>query len=95
MRSTLDTAGAPGPLDTTRRFVRPRGARGKGFIEFEFAIGEPELFVELILTPEAYAEFCEANQVEVLPPAAPSDTPGDWDWRLSDATAHPFKSTDA
>ena len=95
MQPVLDTATAPRALDTTRRFVRPRGGRGKDFIEFEFAIGEPELFVELILTPDAYAEFCEANQVEVLPASAPSDTTDDWDWRLSDATAHPFKSTDA
>lgn len=35
-------------------------------IEFEFAIGEPELFVELIMPSHAFAEFCAANQVTVL-----------------------------
>lgn len=78
-------------LDTTRRFVRMRGERAGGFIEFEFAIGEPEVFVELILERAAFTEFCATNQVEILPsssversaPAAPSD----WDWRLADATS--------
>lgn len=94
MQSVPDTASAPCVLDTTRRFVRRRGERGNGFIEFEFAIGEPELFVELILAPEAYAEFCTANQVEVLPPATASGTPDDWDWRLADATALRLKPAD-
>ncbi len=83
------------PMDTMRRYVRLIGERGNGFIEFEFAIGEPELFVELILSREAFQEFCETNQVEMLAPLAPrsstEDEPGDWDWRLSDATKTRFK----
>lgn len=82
-------------LDTSRRFVRLRGERGNGFIEFDFAIGEPEVFVELILGRDAFAEFCSTNQVEMLPPVAPhgaQDEPrSDWDWRLADATKTRFK----
>lgn len=33
------------------------------FVEFNFAIGEPTLFVELILPVASYAEFCKANDV--------------------------------
>ena len=83
------------PMDTTRRYVRLIGERGNGFVEFEFAIGEPELFVELILSREAYQEFCVTNQVVMLPPLAARSTtdeaPSDWDWRLSDATKTRFK----
>ncbi len=53
-------------FDTTRKFVRVIETRQDGLIEFEFAIGEPELFVELIMPAHAFAEFCEANQVTVL-----------------------------
>ena len=53
-------------FDTTRKFVRVIETRQDGLIEFEFAIGEPELFVELIMPARAFAEFCAANQVTVL-----------------------------
>lgn len=53
-------------FNTTHKFVRVIKAGEGGLIEFEFAIGEPELFVELILPASAFVEFCEANQVTVL-----------------------------
>lgn len=86
------TAGEKPPLDTTRRFVRFCGERGNGFIEFEFAIGEPEVFAEMILDRNAFFEFCQANRVEMLPPAVDSGLDiSDWDWRISDATKTRFK----
>ena len=83
----------PAALDTRRRFVRVTGERGNGFVEFDFAIGEPELCVEMILGREAFAEFCAANRVELLPAAGPAaqGEASDWDWRLSDATRTRFK----
>ena len=54
-------------FDPTRRFVRLRQVRGDGFVEFEFAIGEPDLAVELIMPTAAYRAFCRDNQVTVLP----------------------------
>ncbi len=77
---------APTPLDLTRRYVRRCGERAGGFIEFEFAIGEPEVFVEMILSPSAFAEFCAANRVALLPPRDAGAGAADWDWRLADAT---------
>lgn len=83
-------AAAP-PLDTTRRYVRVRGER-RGLVEFDFAIGEPELFVELMLSPEAFADFCASNHAIVLAPAeagteastgAEQDEDAEHDWRLS------------
>ncbi len=79
------------PMDTTRRFVRLSGERPNGFVEFEFAIGEPEIFVEMILPREAFTEFCIANRVEMLAPRDPDALHGDWDWRLADATHTRFK----
>lgn len=78
-------------MDTTRRFVRLSGERPNGFVEFEFAIGEPEIFVEMILPRVAFAEFCATNRVEMLPPRDPDAPQGDWDWRLADATHTRFK----
>jgi phenol hydroxylase P0 protein len=96
MAVSHEAAPASGPasepsFDTTATYVRVTGERPDGFVEFDFAIGEPEIFVELILPPEAFAEFCEANTVTVLEPAAdsppdPADTDGDpFAWRLADA----------
>ncbi|HRD34817.1 MAG TPA: phenol hydroxylase subunit [Rhodocyclaceae bacterium] len=81
----------PFQIDTRRRFVRVSGQRANGFIEFEFAIGEPEIFIEMILGCDAFKEFCTANEVEMLPPRDPDAPLGDWDWRLADATRTRFR----
>ena len=85
----------PAVLDTRKRFVRVTGSRGSNFIEFDFAIGEPELFVEMILTHEAFAEFCSTNQAKLmpaLPEVSDEDEAAQWDWRLADATQVRFKN---
>lgn len=50
-------------IDLDRKFVRLIERRPDGFVEFEFAIGEPELFAEMLLPAEAYEAFCTANAV--------------------------------
>lgn len=89
-------SGEPTTIDTGRRFVRVRQLRDDGFIEFEFALGEPELFVELVLRPDAFDAFCAENRVQFLPPDAdePEDgkaPPEDWAWRLADAREKRFR----
>jgi phenol hydroxylase P0 protein len=95
MATTLPTVEKAPAMDTTRRFVRLRGERANGFIEFDFAIGEPEVFVELILGREAFTEFCATNHAEMLPPVAQTgdqdEASSEWDWRLADATKTRFK----
>jgi len=82
----------PAKLNTRQRFVRVTGQRGQDFVEFDFAIGEPDLFVEMILSPAAFAEFSATNQVVILPPAdGVEGEASDWDWRLSDATRLRFR----
>ncbi len=54
------------PFDATRRYVRFRGLRSDGYVRFDFAIGEPEIAVELMLSLPAYQEFCRTNAVTWL-----------------------------
>ena len=59
---------APLAVDTSRKFVRVTARRPNGFVEFEFAIGWPELSVELMLPATAFDAFCAANRVQRLDP---------------------------
>jgi|GEM_PF-740591 phenol hydroxylase P0 protein len=71
-------------FDVARRYVRVCAQRADGFIEFEFAIGDPALCVELMLPEAAFHEFCLANDVIVLEPAKPGQ--GDWVARMNNAS---------
>jgi phenol hydroxylase P0 protein len=51
-------------VDTSLRFVRVTERRPDGLVAFEFAIGWPELAVELLLPAPAFEEFCTANRVQ-------------------------------
>jgi phenol hydroxylase P0 protein len=73
--------------NSTQKYVRVTGCRSGGLIEFDFAVGSPDLFVELILPEAALAEFCRRHEVLLLPSgsqqAGGDDALG---WRLRDAT---------
>lgn len=45
------------------KYVRVRSAENSRFVEFDFAISEPNLFVELILPKKAFEQFCQTNNV--------------------------------
>lgn len=83
----------PPTLDPTLRFVRVRHRRPNGLVEFDFAIGEPELFVEMILPSAAFTDFCTHQHAELLAdePSSPGAPQDDWDWRMTDATHTRFK----
>lgn len=76
------------PVNKPPRFVRVTGCRARDFIEFDFAIGSPDLFIELILPEAAFAEFCRHNEVVVLPSGGETKRADGLDWRLRDATQH-------
>lgn len=82
------------PLGDIPRYVRVQEVRSDGFVEFDFAIGEPEIFVELILPAPAFEEFCSANNVTLLEGADKKPADSDWDWRMRDATQRRFRSLD-
>ena len=78
-------------FDPGKFFVRVSELRPDGFVEFEFAVGEPELFVEMILPAPAFEDFCRLNAVERLPPSAAASPEDEaWHWRLKDAREHRF-----
>jgi phenol/toluene 2-monooxygenase (NADH) P0/A0 len=53
----------------TRHFVRVTRADHHGFTEFQYAIGDPNLYLEMTLPPAAFAEFCARHAVTHLTPA--------------------------
>jgi phenol hydroxylase P0 protein len=66
-----------------RCFVRVTGTRGDCFVEFEFAIGDPELAVELVLTFDQFRSFCATHEVTHL--TAEEGARLDWErmkWRF-------------
>lgn len=83
-------------FDITRKFVRAMHTLPNGMIEFEFAVGDPDLTAELVMPKAAFDEFCKANQVEVLTvdKPQPSDTDAvdaDFHWNLHQATHQRFR----
>ena len=82
-------------FDPKRKFVRVNELRADGFVEFDFAIGEPELFVELIMPPAAFDDFCKTNKVTFIDESRRLQVDGedasDWNWSLHDATHQRIK----
>jgi phenol hydroxylase P0 protein len=54
--------------DLMQARVRILGTRLGRFVEFEYALGDGDLAVELILPTIAFEEFCKARSAVVLPP---------------------------
>lgn len=54
------------PQDPRARYVRFGRINEKGFVEFAFGVGSPELMAELVMPLAAYREFCQVNQVIYL-----------------------------
>lgn len=58
------TQAGDSPQDVlARKFVRVTHRRPDGLVEFEFAIGERALFVEMMLPDRAFDEFCGIHSV--------------------------------
>lgn len=49
-------------------FVRLLGTKRDEFVEFEFAIDDPELSVELVMPFDEFMEFCGRYSVSFLEP---------------------------
>lgn len=47
-------------------YVRVTGVRDEQFVEFEFAVGDPTLYIELVLPFDQFARFCDRHQPEKL-----------------------------
>lgn len=71
--------------DLSRRFVRVLRETADGLVAFEFAIGWPDLAVELAMPRPMFEDFCRRQQVERLADDAASPTLGS-PWPQADAT---------
>lgn len=60
-----------------RRFIRIVNARADGWVEFEFAMGEPQLFVEMRMHRADFEQFCKDQQVTPTAGSLPETTTGD------------------
>lgn len=50
-------------MDELKKYIRITGDRNAKFVEFDFAINDPTLFVELVLPKDAFEKFCALHQV--------------------------------
>jgi phenol hydroxylase P0 protein len=60
----------PRPLQD-RRYVRVT-ERDERWVEFEFSIGDPEIFVELVMAPAQFRQFCIDQSADQLPASSPA-----------------------
>lgn len=85
----------PTAFDPAKRYVRITAVRADGLVEFEFAVGEPQLFVEMLLPAPEFAQFCRDQQVTptqgALPEAAAGSAEHEWDWSLRSARERHFR----
>lgn len=45
-------------IDWHQREIRVSEVRSDGFVSFDFIIGDPDIYVEMLLSPEAFGDFC-------------------------------------
>jgi phenol hydroxylase P0 protein len=86
MVSETDNNNGDGGFDPAKKYVRVSLVRADGMVEFDFSIGTPELYVELMLPLDAFSEFCEMNRVIVLSGERREWTAESvWSWSLKQA----------
>lgn len=80
-------------FDMNRKFVRVINTLPNGLVEFEFAIGDADVAVELIMPKAAFDEFCRDNHVEFTEtaPAVRDAESADFSWNLQQATHQRFR----
>ena len=55
-------------VDETTRYVRETGRVGERFVEFQFSIGDPTLYLEMILPEPAFKAFVAEQRAVRLTP---------------------------
>lgn len=48
------------------KYIRIKSHESARFVDFDFAIGDPTLFVELIMPKDAFDEFCLTNNTVLM-----------------------------
>ncbi len=82
-------------FDPARRYVRIVQEHATGMVEFEFAVGEPHLYVEMVMPRAAFEQFCQDQGVQptvgTLQDAAHGSQEHEWDWNLRTARTQHFR----
>ena len=69
------------------KYIRIRSEPGARFVEFDFAINDPTLYVELIMPPQSFADFCRHNEVVEMSAAQMAQNDAEAEkWRYGDNT---------
>ena len=64
------------------KYVHITGETSGGIIEFDFAVGDPTMYVELALPKNQFDEFCKKNNVKHLTPRQLVDVENDkYKWK--------------
>lgn len=50
-------------INELKKYIRVRSEPNARFVEFDFAINDPALFVELIMPQAVFKDFCQRNNV--------------------------------
>lgn len=53
-------------VPTALCYVRVTNPDHHGFVEFQFSIGDPAIYLEMTLPPAAFAEFCATHRARHL-----------------------------
>lgn len=95
MPDTTPAAGRDPSWSPDSKWVRVIAERPGGMVEFEFAVGEPELYVEMVMPRQPFEEFCAMHRVTPTfgpLPCAPAGTERhEWDWNLREARERHFR----
>lgn len=81
-------------VDLKQKYVRVTNIKDDKYVEFDFGIDDPEIFVELVLPFEMFETFCENNKVTLLPPEDNANSTDEYErmmWRIGNVGNTAFK----
>lgn len=76
-------------VNEATRYVRITGITSGGFVEFQFSIGDPTLYLAMILPKQAFDLFCEEQATVHLSGAQARAVDADCrKWRFGERDGH-------
>ena len=77
-------------------YVRITDRNNRGFVEFQFSIGDPTLYLDMTLPPDAFEAFCRERGVRRLTAAeAGAVDAAEARWRYGDHRESCYENGDA
>jgi phenol/toluene 2-monooxygenase (NADH) P0/A0 len=75
-------------IDYEWRAIRIAEVRTDGFVAFDFYVGDPDIYAEMVLPTAAFHEFCATQGVEPTGPADALTSADGLGLSIRDAIAH-------